>query len=52
MGRHPINQRLDRVHSDGTVDFQSDRLTVSAPLLQMAHPKAYESCIGLLGALR
>ena len=39
MGRHPVNQRLDRVHSNGSLDLQSGRLAVSATLLHIATQK-------------
>lgn len=52
MGRHPVNQRFDRVHSNGAFDLQSGGLAVSARLATDGHPKAYESCIDLLGGLR
>lgn len=39
MGRHPVNQRLYRAHSNGFVDLQSHRLAVSAPLHHMANAK-------------
>ena len=52
MGWHSVNQRLDRVHSNGLVDLQSGRVAVSAPFAHMATLKLTSPCTDLLGALR
>ena len=39
MGRHPVNQRLDRVNTNGSLDLQSGGLAVSATLLYIATQK-------------
>lgn len=39
MGWHPVNQRLDRVYPDGSIDLQSGGLTVSESVSQMATQK-------------
>lgn len=49
MGWHSINQRLNRVHSNGLVDLQSGGVAVSAPFAHMATLKLTSSLQVYLG---
>ena len=43
MGWHSVDQRLDRVHSNGFVDLQSGGVAVSAPFAHIATLKKLTS---------
>ena len=52
MGWHSLNQRLDRVNSNGPADLQPGGLAVSALLQLMVNRKLTKASTDLHGALR
>ena len=52
MGRHPVHKGVNRVHAYGSVDLQSDRLTVRCPLLVICIPRLKIALTDSPGALK
>ena len=52
MGRHPVHKGVNRVHAYGSVDLQSDRLTVRCPLPVISTPWLTIALIDSPGALK